>query len=203
MRERASNRKLTAGWLQPALTLGDLACLGASYALAYWLRFNTVWLGVADPRWSDRRHYWYAAPLVLGVFWVTFKWLGLYRGRGSLSIVNEFSALLRGVLLGLTLISALAFFYREFAYSTKVFLLTAAFSMACLLVWRTSIRWFQLRLRRKGIGIARTVLAGSGPTAQRLAERLKANPALGYRVVGFVDDLTLSKSKAAAKILGS
>jgi exopolysaccharide biosynthesis polyprenyl glycosylphosphotransferase len=203
MRERVKDLRLKAAWLQPVVTLGDLAALSASYWLAYWVRFHTLWLGAADPRWIDRRHYWYAWPLVLFVFWVTFKWLGLYRGRGSLSIVNEFSALLRGVLFGLLVLSAAAFFYREFLYSTKVFLATAGLAMASLLAWRTGIRWLQLRLRRQGIGIARTVLAGSGPTAQRLASRLKANPALGYRVVGFVDDLSAPKAKAAARALGA
>ena len=201
MRERVKNIKLKAAWLQPVMTLGDLLALGTSYYIAYWLRFHTLWLGVADPRWVDRWHYWYATPLVLSVFWVTFKWLGLYRGRGSLSIVNEFSALLRGVLFGLLVLSALAFFYREFLFSTKVFLVMALLAVFSLLLWRTGIRWFQLRLRRQGIGIARTVLAGSGSTAQRLAGRLKANPALGYRVVGFVDDLSPAKTKTAAKAL--
>ena len=202
MRDGAPSLKVKATWLQPVLTLGDLLCLAGSYASSYWLRFHTLWLGAVDPRWVDRRHYWYATPLVMLVFWVTFKWLGLYRGRGSLSVVNEFSALLRGVLFGLLLLSALAFFYRDFQYSTKVFLLTAALSMFSLLAWRTIIRWFQLRLRRQGIGIARTVLAGSGSTALRLAQRLRANAALGYRVVGFVDDLPAAKAKAAAKALG-
>jgi FlaA1/EpsC-like NDP-sugar epimerase len=202
MRERPSiGMKIKAAWLQPVLTLGDLACLGASYLLAFLLRFQTGWLGPVDPRWADTRHYWYATPLVLGVFWFTFKWMGLYRGRGSLSVINEFSALLRGVLFGLLSLSALAFFYREFLYSTKVFLVTAILAMASLVIWRTLIRWLQLRLRRQGVGVARTILAGSGPTAKRLAERLRANPALGYRVVGFVDDLTAPKARAAAKSL--
>ena len=205
MRDRAPELKpgfkLKAVWWQPVLTLGDLGLLAASYALSYWLRFHTLWLGGVDPRWVDRRHYWYAAPLVLGVFWITFKWLGLYRGRGSLSVVNEFSALLRGMFFGLAGLSALAFFYREFLYSTKVFLLTAVFGMLSLLAWRTLVRWFQLRLRRQGVGVARTVLAGSGPTAKRLAERLKANQALGYRVVGFVDELPVARARAAAKAL--
>ena len=83
------------------------------------------------------------------------------------------------MLFGLLGLSALAFFYREFLYSTKVFLVTAALAMASLVVWRTLLRWLQLRLRRQGIGVARTILAGSGPTAKRLSERLRGQSGFG------------------------
>jgi putative colanic acid biosynthesis UDP-glucose lipid carrier transferase len=202
MRERVKNMKFMGRWLSPLLTLGDLILVAAAYGSAYYLRFITTRMGNVDPRWVDPLHYWYAAPLVLLVFWVTFKWLGLYRGRGALSVVDEFSALAWGVIVALLILGALAFFYRDFQYSTKVFGMTGLLAFTGLLLWRTLMRWWHLRLRRKGIGVVQTLLAGSGPTAQRIAARLKANPGLGYRLKGFVDDLTPAKAKSTAKTLG-
>jgi exopolysaccharide biosynthesis polyprenyl glycosylphosphotransferase len=198
----AHKRRVPATLLQDLLPLGDLLVLLGAYALGYALRFRTPLLGPFAPGADEPRHYWYAGPAVAVVFFVTFKWLGLYRGRRFLNVVDEFQALWKGSFVALLGLSALAFFDREFAFSIKVFLLTAAFSLAGLLAWRTFMRWLQLRLRRQGVGVARTLLAGSGPTARRLAARLKGNPALGYRVLGFIDDLSPAKARAAAKALG-
>jgi exopolysaccharide biosynthesis polyprenyl glycosylphosphotransferase len=192
-------RKIPATLMQDLLPLGDLAVLAAAYALAWALRFRTPLLGGFRPGNDDPRHYWYAAPAVAAVFFLVFKWLGLYRGRRHLNVVDEFQALWLGSLVSLLGLSALAFFDREFAFSIKVFLATALLSLAGLLAWRTLARWLQQRLRRRGVGVARTLLAGSGPTAQRLAARLRANPALGYRLMGFLDDLGPVKAKAAAR----
>lgn len=199
---RARKRKVPATLLQDLLPLGDLAVLLLAYAAAYLLRFRSPWLGPFRLADADPWHYRWAAPAVALVFYVVFKWLGLYRGRRHLNVVNEFQALWKGSFVSLLGLSALAFFDREFAYSIKVFLLTALLGLGGLLAWRTFMRWLQLRLRRQGVGVARTVLAGSGPTAQRLAARLKANPALGYRLAGFIDDLSPPKARAAAKALG-
>jgi exopolysaccharide biosynthesis polyprenyl glycosylphosphotransferase len=194
-------RKIPATLLQDLLPLGDLAVLGAAYAAAWTLRFRTGMLGLFLPKFDDPRHYLYAAPVVALVFFVVFKWMGLYRGRRHLNVVDEFQSLWMGCLVSLLGLSALAFFDREFAFSIKVFLFTALFSLAGLLAWRTIMRWLQQRLRRRGVGVARTLLAGSGPTAQRLAARLKANPALGYRLLGFIDDLAPAAAKAATRSL--
>ena len=194
-------RKIPATLLQDLLPIGDLAVLGAAYAAAWALRFRSSLLGPFLPKFDDARHYLYAAPVVALVFFVVFKWLGLYRGRRHLNVVDEFQALWLGCMVSWLGLSGLAFFDREFSYSIKVFLATALFSLAGLLGWRTVMRWLQQRLRRRGVGVARTLLAGSGPTAQRLAARLKANPALGYRLLGFVDDLGPAKAKAAARSL--
>lgn len=177
-----------SGFFMALLTAGDLAVLAASYAAAWWLRFRTPWLGEHAPGQDAPRVYWYAAPVVLAVFWVVFKYLGLYRSRRGISSIDEFSRLLSGALFSLMALSALAFFIREFHFSIKVFLVMAALSLGGLLVWRTGLRWAQIRARQKGYGVARTVVVGSGAMARKLVERTRANPGIGYRLVGLVDD---------------
>jgi exopolysaccharide biosynthesis polyprenyl glycosylphosphotransferase len=181
-----------------ALTLGDLGVLAAAYALAWWLRFRTAWLGPYLEGYDAPRTYWYAGPVVLLVFWVVFKYLGLYKSRRGISSIDEFSRLLSGTLFSLLTLSALAFFIREFHFSIKVFLVMAALSLLGLLFWRTGLRWAQIRARQKGYGVSRTIVVGSGAMAKKLVERTKANPGIGYRLVGLVDDGASARSSAKA-----
>lgn len=50
-------------------------------------------------------------------------------------------------------------------------------------------------LHRKGIGVRRVIIIGTGPVADRLAAALQSNPALGYEFKGFV---TLPQDAPAA-----
>ncbi len=180
------------------LTLGDLGVLALSYAAAWWLRFRSPWLGAYPAGWDAPRVYWYAGPVVLAVFWLVFKYLGLYKSRRGISSIDEFSRLLSGTLFSLMALSALAFFIREFHFSIKVFLVMAGLSLLGLLVWRTLLRWAQIRARQKGYGVARTIVVGSGTMAKKLVERTKANPGIGYRLVGLVDDGASARRTAKA-----
>jgi len=181
-----------------ALTLGDLALLGASYWAGYALRFKTRYLGPFPAEVDKPRAYWYAAPVVLFTFWVVFKYLGLYKRRRGISSIDEFTKLFNGTLFSLLCLSALAFFIREFHFSIKVFLITAGLSLSALPFWRTLMRWAQIRARQKGLGVVRSVVVGSGLMAKKLVERCKANPGLGYRVMGLVDDSASGRKAAKA-----
>lgn len=181
-----------------ALTLGDLGVLGAAYRLSWWLRFRTLWLGTFPAGLDAPRVYWYAGPVVLAVFWVVFKYMGLYKSRRGISSIDEFSRLLRGTFFSLLVLSGLAFFIREFHFSIKVFLVTAVFSLAGLLAWRTFLRWAQIRARQRGLGVARSIVVGTGSMARKLVERTKANPGIGYRLVGLVDDGATARKTAKA-----
>jgi exopolysaccharide biosynthesis polyprenyl glycosylphosphotransferase len=190
-----NDRYLSAAFLW-VLTLGDLALVGLSYWAGYALRFRTSLLGAFPLENSSPLAYWYASPVVFAVFWVVFKYLGLYKRRRGISSVDEFSKLLRGTLFSLMLLSALAFFIREFHFSIKVFLVTAGMSLSSLLLWRTLLRLAQIRARQRGWGVSKTLVVGSGPMAKKLVERTRANPGLGYRLAGIVDD-GLTAKKAA------
>jgi exopolysaccharide biosynthesis polyprenyl glycosylphosphotransferase len=182
------------------LTLGDMSLVSAAFLAGYWVRFRSGLLGsfVSDAaRWE---YYWRATPLVALVFWVVFKYAGLYRQRRGISSTDEFRRLLAGAAFSLLLLSAMAFFMRGFSYSIKVFIISGGLSLGALLVWRLAFRVFQISLRRQGVGVMRTVLVGAGPIARKVLERIRSNPGMGYRVVGVVDD---EGAKASAKSLGS
>jgi len=179
-------------------TCGDMAVVALAYSLAWYVRFRSPLMGAWLPGADSPEAYWYAAPVVLGVFWLVFKYLGLYRGRRSLSAVDAFSKLVQGTVASLVVLSGLAFFDRQFPYSIKVFLLTAGGSLVGLLAWRIFMHWMASRAWRRGMGVARTVLVGSGPLAAKLAARAHSNPGAGYRIIGLVDNGPGARKAAGA-----
>jgi exopolysaccharide biosynthesis polyprenyl glycosylphosphotransferase len=189
-----------------ALNLGDALLVSACFLAAYWVRFSSGWMGAFAPDAARWDMYWRAVPLVAAVFWVTFKYLGLYRQRRGIFAADEFRRLLFGSAFGLLALSGAAFFVRDFAYSIKVFLLTGALALPGLFVWRALFRAVQVGLRRRGMGVMRTVLVGGGPTARKVLEILRMHPGLGYRVVGLVDDPAkgrrLPRQVAGVPVLG-
>jgi exopolysaccharide biosynthesis polyprenyl glycosylphosphotransferase len=64
---------------------------------------------------------------------------------------------------------------------------TAVCSLLTLSGWRLCRRYWLRRRLAKGIGLRNTIIIGAGRAGTLLAEYLRASPALGYDVRGFLD----------------
>jgi exopolysaccharide biosynthesis polyprenyl glycosylphosphotransferase len=72
---------------------------------------------------------------------------------------------------------------------TPVFVvLFCGVSTTILVASRLVLRPLLARIRVRGHNCRHVVVVGTGPSARRLAEKFEAEPGLGYRLVGFVDD---------------
>ena len=76
------------------------------------------------------------------------------------------------------LVMAASFFFREFAYSRSILLMTAAFEMILLNIWQ-HIWW---RIERELDVPKEALLFGSEDECQRVLKRLKISPQMNYRV---------------------
>ena len=82
----------------------------------------------------------------------------------------------------------LVFFYRRLFYSRMIFIYAGIVIILLLGVARV-VRWFILgRLRQAGQGVDRVLIIGAGEVGRTVMRNLIAQPDLGYRVVGFLDD---------------
>ena len=184
------------------LAVVDSLLITGAYAFACWLRFSSGWLGAFVEGADSWKYYWYAAPLVLLIFLLVFKYAGLYRMRRGSAYSGELRTLFFSTFVSLLLFAGGAFFYREFDYSIKVFLLTAILVFVNVLGWRFIFRLILLRLRRKGLGVARTLIVGSGQTACMLAARLNYHRGVGYRLLGFMDNVRPASVKRIENKMG-
>ena len=75
---------------------------------------------------------WYlrALPIVVVPWIATCWWFGIYRSRRTQTAVDELSKLLRGAMLGLLVLAAVGFFFKEFQFGRLVVLTSAAMNLA-------------------------------------------------------------------------
>jgi len=186
-----------------AAILLDAAAVMLSFGFSYWLRFQSpltrfvpVTLGVPPVG-----EYWAFAVVATLIFLAVFAARGLYSLHHRVSTLDEFIRVLKSTLLVLPWLFTAAFFYRDFSYSRAVFLLITVNTVIILTAERALIQSLQRKLYRRGIGILRAAICGTGSLAQEIHERIRRNPHLGYLAVGFIQ--VDGPSGSAQAILGS
>ncbi|MGH7738745.1 MAG: undecaprenyl-phosphate glucose phosphotransferase [bacterium] len=178
---------------------GLLVC--AAFLTANWLRFNPHFFKVHSI--TAYPHFRTFLFSVVAVHWIVFKYFGLYRKRRGISGVDEFSRIFQGVILADIFILSGTFVVHFFAFSRLVIVLAAGFSGFLVWIERFVLRRVQIFLRRRGIGVTRVLVVGTGETAQLLLRRLRQNPGLGYRVAGVVSENRSMKPVEGYRILGT
>jgi exopolysaccharide biosynthesis polyprenyl glycosylphosphotransferase len=133
---------------------------------------------------------WYlgALPIVVGPWIATCWWFGIYDSSRLSTAVDELQRLVRGSMLGLCVIAAISFFFKELDFGRTVVLASAGLNFCLQGASRMFFHRFERSLRRSGSMDLRVVIVGTGVPAIRLLQKLQDHPEDGYRVVGLLDD---------------
>ena len=137
--------------------------------------------------------------------WVVLFWLyGLYEPRQVLSPVNEFKQVFHGAVTGTTLLFV-ADSFLELRLARGWIILTMVLGFAVVAGERLAIRKSLHYLRRRGKDVTRVVVVGANQEARTVAQTLERERWLGYRIIGFLDDLAPRGQEVAAgcTVLGS
>jgi exopolysaccharide biosynthesis polyprenyl glycosylphosphotransferase len=194
-------------WIVPAVKAGlivaDVSIAGASFLLAFHLRQNEPILA----RLSNHGLTWsaefapYGAMLLLAVpiRLLTLVYYRLYKLRGEFSYLSEAARIFKATMIGSLLIVALTFLYRggfayrNFSYSRGVFVLDFLLALAAFGVLRLFTRGAQSIVRRRNINLIPTLVVGRGAEAALCIKEMRERPALGYRVVGVIENGALDE----------
>jgi exopolysaccharide biosynthesis polyprenyl glycosylphosphotransferase len=125
-----------------------------------------------------------ATPVLVAVFW----FYGLYEPRQVLSPVTEFKQVFHGMVTGTVLL-----LLSDSILNLKLARgwVLAAFVGGCIVGGgeRLLIRKLLHYMRRRGGDVTRTIVLGANHEAATVARTLERETWLGYRIIGFVDDL--------------
>ncbi|MBM4169685.1 MAG: undecaprenyl-phosphate glucose phosphotransferase [Ignavibacteria bacterium] len=175
-------------FLIPFLTvLADVAAIEGAFLFSYWLRFYSP----LTELYPVTKGFPPLSAYIIGSLFVIPAWLFLfnarrmYSSRRILYFSDEFFAIVRVVFVGMLLVMAGAFFYREFSYSRLVFALLGFNAIVLISLGRFGVMKFEQHWYARGNDTKNVVLIGSNQTAKRILERIAALPSLGYRVIGF------------------
>jgi exopolysaccharide biosynthesis polyprenyl glycosylphosphotransferase len=178
-------RRLDISALQKLHVLGDCLLVSAGWVGAWGIRraLDDV-LGPINP--IDP--YVQALPLIV-VPWITTCWLfGIYRTQRMKTVVDELQNTLRGVALGLLVVSALGFFFRELYFGRFVVLISGALNLVLQGGSRVLFHRLERRVRSSGDCDVPALVVGTGIAAVRLLQKIQDHPETGYRVVGLLGE---------------
>ena len=165
------------------LVLADLLAVTASLVVASLVH---GWLNPNDP-FGASGHLTFSL-LTLAVWPVTFTHQGLYRARLMTRGIDEISRLLKATGLGFVALGVLSILFKA-NVSRRWFVLAILVLGTVVAVERLVARYLFARARRKGLNLRRVVIIGRNSEARLVREMLDADPALGYEVAGYVDEI--------------
>ena len=172
-----------------ATKLYDLGVMSLSFGLAAILvAHQTATVSFADffaMRVKVRNFVLYAGFLL--VWSIIFRLFGLYGSKRLSEQRNEVLDIVKGTTLGVGSVCIAAFVFR-LEMVTPLFVLALWFiSSATLVSSRLVARYLLSQFRVRGRNLREMVIVGTNPRAVLFARKIEAKPALGYRVLGFVD----------------
>ena len=174
-----------------ALTLLDVLCINVAFFVAWYLRY-VLELGreVSEFNYLTWDSYlWIQATLTVVLVGI-FAMRGLYTERARQSLTEEASIIVWGTLIGVALLIVGVFYFRPFGYSRLIFVYAGLLVPGMLLVVRAGDRLIRDARRRRGLGLRRVIVVGGGDIGRRIVQSIIAQPEIGYRLVGFIDDDT-------------
>ena len=176
------------------LLVGDIVLANLAFVLSYWVRYDLRWAPPVGSEFVDVPLSNYTGPqiLVTAILIAVFLWRGLYRQRRSRQWLDEVASIVTGSTFGFSTLIVLFFILRpEIGIYSRTMILYPWLGVVVLLsafrlVVRTVIAW----RRRRGRDVRRVLVIGAGTRGKMVMQQIEQHPGLGYRPVGFLDDVS-------------
>jgi O-antigen biosynthesis protein len=122
----------------------------------------------------------YTVPAVIHI--ITAYILGVYR-KDSLSVLKNFGALF----MSFVLLSSLTFFFKEYAYSRAVVIITYGILFFAMSSWRIFFKlFFRIGIKPEDFFHKRSVIIGVNDDSVKIAEKLNSRHAEVRKVAGLI-----------------
>ena len=187
-----------------AKVAGDIFALNFAFMFSYWLRFNTGLFPMpyAAP---DVAAYIKPLPIITIILIFIIRSFNLYASRRRLSIVDESFQIIKAMTMGLFVLMAATFIYREFSYSRIMLVVCWANLIFFISLTRFILNRIRLKTRSFNKDYSKLLIIGTGTTAQKLVSHISNDPHWNYKVVGFIStsDDTKQDNVIGLPILGN
>lgn len=171
-----------------AQTLLDMIAIASAYVSAYWLRFESdIFHKFVTP---DRATYLTMLGVTVATVVITFYFSKLYNLRRGTSRFDEFYRTAGAVSMGtvLSLATNSLILGDKFIYSRQILLMGWMMAIVFVTALRVFYSFAVGQMHKRGIDRSRVLVVGTGPTAAMVIDRLEYHRALGYQILGVVDE---------------
>lgn len=178
--KRIERRKLLFG-----LFAADLIALVASFGLAFELR----WPGTASlASGMPETVYFQVAAVLIAAFLFVFQLHGLYQSTNLFWGSGEYRRVFGATTAGVILVLLAGALIEPFRVGPGWIVLLWSLTLLFALLGRFLARRVVYLNRKRGLFVERTLVLGANSEGIAIVEQLRANPASGAHIVGFVDD---------------
>lgn len=134
--------------------------------------------------------------VIISMAWVViFAFAGLYRMRGTRSLVKEMYEVISSASTGLVLIVVVIFFARDLFSSRFIVLAGWLLAILYVIIARGLVRLLQRHLFEQGVGIHKVAIVGDSKSADILMTKFSAEKKEGFEVVRRLKDFSLETSQ--------
>ncbi len=164
----------------------DIMTVVFAFAIAWHVRFETALLPIKSitPWFSFAVMGWFTAVIMVGTLAVR----RLYMVKPGGSTLEYSWGLVVGTTSAFLLSIALTTFILKFDYPRAATGIAWIVATVGIEAERHLVRSIAQRLHRRGIAPVRTLLIGTGDTAQTIIDRVNDQPRLGHRIAGILSD---------------
>jgi exopolysaccharide biosynthesis polyprenyl glycosylphosphotransferase len=167
----------------------DTVLINASFIASYLARYPFGIGGKVTPEnWSSLGDYWQIQLWFWAFLMVLLQMEGIYRRRRQPATFDQLGTIVRSTILTGGIIAALSFVLRPPSQSRFVFLYMVVAAIVTLSLARLAVRSVQMARYRRGLDVRNVLVIGESNVAKMLLQRIAGNPALGYRVAGFLGE---------------
>jgi exopolysaccharide biosynthesis polyprenyl glycosylphosphotransferase len=176
-------------WMPWVTLIVDVLLINIALPIAYWLRYDLQLFRGVDPANNvPYAVYWPMAGLLTVVLILTCRHEGAYDLGRNRSLSRDLYGVLNATTTAIMLLVVLVFFYRRLFYSRIIFVYAGVLILVFLGLARVARHAILTRLRQSGRGVDRVLIIGAGEVGRTVMRNIIAQPELGYRVIGFLDD---------------
>jgi exopolysaccharide biosynthesis polyprenyl glycosylphosphotransferase len=174
----------------PWVTLiSDVLLINVAFLIAYWLRYDRQLFRSVDPANNVPYSVYLPMVVLLTALLVLFnRREGAYDVRKGQPFFDDLYGVINSTTTTIMLMVVMVFFYRRLFFSRLIFIYAGIFIVVLLGLARLARNLLLARMRAAGQGVDRVVIVGAGEVGRTVMRNLLAQPELGYRVVGFLDD---------------
>jgi exopolysaccharide biosynthesis polyprenyl glycosylphosphotransferase len=188
-------------WITALLGLSDMVAINLATVALLWMKHVGGSLASVTHAWFEQHplapgppfafvleFYLYdVLPLIYLCWLVLLVFNGLYRPRQTASRLDESIAIFKVITVGVLLLFIATFDLHQGMSFTRALVGSYWLTLVLLVAGgRIVLRTLQVRLLTSGIGRHNAVIVGTDERGARLLQSLRATPAQGYEVIGFV-----------------
>ena len=162
----------------------DAVLISIGWISAYWIRYAID--GIMHRPINPFQPYFWGLPGIIILWLLSCTYFGLYKLRREHSKIEEFSSMVKTVLMGLLVAMAFSFLFKEFEFGRSVVLLSGFLNLFLLGFSHWIMRKVDVILSDR-YKLKRVLIVGTGKLAHRVRREVEDSPT-GYHLSGFVSE---------------